>query len=206
MRLSLLLSLAVLAASCASSRAPRQFAEEASQPNPMLARSAGLGVEREHPEEGPPKAAALAKGFGGWVQRSSRTNVVLQVPEPKLDDFLATVPNALGAVTRKELRAADVGDQYRDDKIRLDNLERARQRYLELLTKAANVTEAIAVEKELERLTVQIESLKARLQSLEARVAFAAVDIDFDKPSSPGPVGWVFYGLYRGVKWLFVWD
>jgi hypothetical protein len=37
-------------------------------------------------------------------------------------------------------------------------------------------------------------------------VALATVRVDFERPVRPGPVGWVFYGLARGVKWLFVWD
>ncbi len=32
------------------------------------------------------------------------------------------------------------------------------------------------------------------------------VQLTLETPTSPGPVGWVFYGLYRGIAWLFVWN
>ncbi len=66
--------------------------------------------------------------------------------------------------------------------------------------------EAGKVEKELERVTAEYESLKARLESLEGQVALATVHLEFRRPVRPGPVGWVFYGLGKGLKWLFVWD
>jgi hypothetical protein len=30
--------------------------------------------------------------------------------------------------------------------------------------------------------------------------------VDFARPVRPGPVGWVFYGLAKGIKWLFIWE
>jgi hypothetical protein len=30
--------------------------------------------------------------------------------------------------------------------------------------------------------------------------------VRFEQPTRPGPVGWIFYALYYGVKWLFVWE
>jgi hypothetical protein len=81
-----------------------------------------------------------------------------------------------------------------------------RARYQALLERAANVSEAVLVEKELERVTVEYESLKARLQSLEGQIALATVRLDFSRPIRPGPVGWVFYGLAKGIKWLFIWE
>jgi hypothetical protein len=68
------------------------------------------------------------------------------------------------------------------------------------------VSEAVLVEKELERVTAEYETIKARLQSLEGQVTLATVRVDFARPVRPGPVGWVFYGLAKGIKWLFIWE
>jgi hypothetical protein len=38
------------------------------------------------------------------------------------------------------------------------------------------------------------------------RVQDASVRLDFSRELRPGPVGYVFYAVYTGVKWLFVRD
>ena len=44
------------------------------------------------------------------------------------------------------------------------------------------------------------------MRVLENQTTFAAIHLAVDENVTPGPLGWVFYGLFLGVKWLFVWD
>jgi hypothetical protein len=162
-------------------------------------------LERAEPEKGPAEAVTLAKAHGGYAQLVTDASATVRIPAGRLDTFLEKVP-ALGTVAERRVSSEDVTETHRDLKVRLETLERARQRYLQLLDKAASVPEAVLVEKELERVTVEYESLKARLEALEGAVALATVQLDFGRPVRPGPVGWIFYGLARGVKWLFIWD
>jgi len=37
-------------------------------------------------------------------------------------------------------------------------------------------------------------------------VAYSTISLELREPTRPGIVGAVFYGLYRVVRWLFVWD
>jgi len=50
-----------------------------------------------------------------------------------------------------------------------------------------------------DRSIVRNASLRVERDAPELRV-------DFEKPVRPGPVGWVFYGLAKGIKWLFIWE
>jgi hypothetical protein len=173
--------------------------------NRSIVRSASLRVERDAPEEGPAQTVALAKSQGGYAEFVSREAATVRIPAERLDAFLAAVPS-LGQVEDQSISAVDVTDSHRDLKIRLAHLETMRARYQSLLDRAANVSEAVLVEKELERVTAEYETLKAQLQSLEGQVALATVRVDFARPVRPGPVGWVFYGLAKGIKWLFIWE
>lgn len=212
-----LLSLLLLSA-CATERAyeaspsgaVRTPLSEAAAPGALaegrsIVRSASLDVERDDPEKGPAEAVALAKTHGGYAALVTDSAVTARVPAAALDAFLGKMPS-LGKVARQSVTAEDVTDTHRDLKVRLENLARVRARYLELLERSASVSDAVSVEKELERVTAEYESLKARLESLEGQVALATVRVEFSRPVRPGPVGWVFYGLAKGVKWLFVWD
>jgi hypothetical protein len=171
----------------------------------LLVKSARLEIERSDPEVGAQAAMDLAKQLGGWVQHASSVQVTAMVPADKLDAYLAELAK-LGEVASKNVGAEDVTEEYLDLNIRLDNLRKERERYLDLLARSANVTEATGVEKELERVTLEIERLEGRIKFLGQGVHFSSVDAAFSRPLRPGPVGWVFYGLFKGVKWMLVWD
>lgn len=143
--------------------------------------------------------------MGGYSSASSMEATTLMVPAAKLEEAL-TALTTLGQVDHREVRARDVTEARTDLELRLANLRKSRERYLELLSHATNVAETLAVEKELERITLEIERLQAALDQTNHLVAMATVDVQFARPVKPGPVGWVFYGLYTAVKWLVVWD
>ncbi|MCK8501739.1 DUF4349 domain-containing protein [Myxococcus fulvus] len=214
---SLLVVLALTLTACSTHRAHERvaFAEGLAAGGapgsavPLESRSiihrASLTLERDEPESGPAQAVQLAKTHGGYAEHVTTRSAVVRIPAERLDGFLAAVP-ALGEVERKSVSASDVTDVHRDLKVRLANVTRIRERYLELLQRAVSVEDTLKVEKELERITVEYETLKARLEGLEGEVALSTVNLDFERPVRPGPVGWVFYGLGKAVKWLFVWD
>ncbi|AGC46179.1 hypothetical protein MYSTI_04890 [Myxococcus stipitatus DSM 14675] len=173
--------------------------------NRSIIHRASVNLERDEPEQGPAQAVALAKAHGGYAQQVMTRGAVVRIPADRLESFLAAVP-ALGTVENKSISADDVTEAHRDLKVRLDNVTRIRERYLELLQRATSVEDTLKVEKELERITMEYETLKARLQGMEADIAVSTVYLDFRRPVRPGPVGWVFYGLGKAVKWLIVWD
>ncbi|HYV49268.1 MAG TPA: DUF4349 domain-containing protein [Myxococcaceae bacterium] len=175
------------------------------QTDRAVIKTASMRVLREDPKTGVGAAEAIATKLGGYSSNSSLEAITLMVPSPKLDEAL-TALGGLGQVDHKEVRARDVTEARADLELRLTNLRKSRERYLEILAKAANVAETLAVEKELERITLEIERLQAALDQTNHLVAMATVDVQFARPVKPGPVGWVFYGVYSAVKWLLVWD
>jgi len=178
---------------------------ESSASDRAVIKSASLRVLREDPKAGVRDAEAIATRMGGYASASAMECATLMVPASRLEEALAAL-SALGQVEHREVRARDVTEARADLELRLANLRRARDRYLEILSRASTVAETLAVEKELERITLEIERLQAALQQMNHLVALATVDVQFARPVVPGPVGWVFYGLYSAVKWLFVWN
>jgi hypothetical protein len=208
-----LAAVALTASGCASSAEVRELspgmtAREETSPSGekrMIARSARMDLYHNDPEEAVKKAVVSAKTAGGWVVRSDNQSAELRVPDAKLELVMKEIAD-IGDVDEKEIVGVDVTEQYFDVQLRLENLENIRKRYTELLGKANAVGEALPVEKELERVTLEIEMLKGRQQFLKSSVSFASLRVSFRREIWPGPIGWIFYGLYYGIKWLFVWD
>jgi hypothetical protein len=110
----------------------------------------------------------------------------------------------LGKVQSQSVSGQDVTDQYRDYQIRLENAEKSRDRYLELLAKAENVEAALQVERELERLNETIDLLKGRMNRMDHLEAFSTITVQIKERKKPGVLGYVGLGVYHAFKWLFV--
>ncbi|MFO1527531.1 MAG: DUF4349 domain-containing protein [Turneriella sp.] len=153
-----------------------------------------------------------AKGFGGYLSQRASNSLIVRVPAKEfntLNDYIKT----LAKVKYENVTAQDVTMHYTDLKIRLDVQLKMLARYQDLLKRAANVKEAVEVERELSRITERVEQLKGQIRYYDSQISFSTINVSFQEPYSaftketkPGPLGWVFYGLYVGVKWLFVWD
>lgn len=147
--------------------------------------------------------AQIAQKYRGYVQQSGTSMCVIRVEEKMLSMALDDI-SLLGKVTSKNMYGEDVTDQYADFGIRLDNAEKARLRYLELLEKAENVQSALLVEKELERLNETIELLKGQMNRIDHLAAYSTITVYITEKKKPGVLGYVGIGLYKAVKWLFV--
>lgn len=148
---------------------------------------------------------ALSQEVGGMVLAEEEATLHLRVPEPRLAEVMTRL-EALAPFTESSIQAPEVTGVVRDLRIRADSDRALRARLIALLEKAQTVEEILAVERELARVNESLALAEAQLSDQEGKVAFADVHLTVEDPATPGPVGWVFYGLYRGVKWLFVWD
>lgn len=146
-----------------------------------------------------------SRALGGYVTSEYGRSMVMRLPAARVDEALAGL-EALGTVTRRSVRVQEVTAQHTDLSIRIHNAQRLRARLQALLAEAKDVKEMLEVERELARVTQELELHEGSLRLLRDRIALSTITISFEDVVRPGPIGWVFYGLYRGVKWLFVWD
>jgi hypothetical protein len=141
----------------------------------------------------------------GYITRESNNQITMRIPARNLDDFL-DYARTLGNVENESRTGTDITDQYRDNVIRLESLKSIRARYTLLLDRANTVNEMLTIERELERINTQIELMEGRIRNAETNVAFSTVTIRYQERTKLGPVSWIFYGMYAGIRWLFVWN
>lgn len=180
-------------------------AEPAADKNRVVLYNASITLLLKEPDSLNKKLPLLTKKYDGYVMTVGDELSTIRVPAAQLSNVLQDL-SAMGKVKARSLSGQDVTDDYTDYTIRLDNAERARQRYLQLLEKAENVEAAVKVEKELERLNSEIDLLKGKLARFDHLAAFSTVTIHLEKKHKIGLLGYPFVGLYKGIKWLFVRD
>ncbi len=169
----------------------------------MLVYNANMGITVKNSDSTISQITRIASEQKGYVVSKSNYRITIRIESEKLDGTIAQV-SKLGKLTSKSVSTTDVSDNYADIKIRLDNAEKARTRYLELLAKAENVEAALKVEKELERLNTEIDQLRGQMIKMEHDVRFSTLTVNVNQKQKLGPLGYLFVGIGKGIGWLFV--
>jgi len=179
-------------------------AEEApQQTGRKILYSAYLTLVVENPDTANLRIEQIAERYEGYASEIGTYQSVIRVKSGQLEAAIADI-STLGRLDRKNLRGDDVTEEYFDYQVRLENAQKARGRYLELLDQAQTVDEILKVEKELERLNETIDLLKGKMNRIDHLSAFATITINLQERKKPGVLGYIGLGLYHSVKWLFV--
>jgi hypothetical protein len=145
---------------------------------PILVYTANLAIAVHHVDERQEQLIALAREHHGFFSVRTGDQLVLRVPAADFDAVMQAI-EAAGSILSREVRAEDVGQQYRDIRIRISALDTMRERLEQLLGRAENVEHALQVERELERVVTQLELLKGQLRHLDDRIAYSTITIMF---------------------------
>ncbi len=167
--------------------------------------SATINMDTDTPDTLFKKVLELTGKNEGYLLKSEKDRITVRIPTQQFSAFLNAL-SGFGKVVSKDIQGTDVTEEYYDLTTRLDNAQKTRQRYLELLNRAQSVESALAVERELERLNRDIDMLSGRINRLKHLADFSTITITTTAPVRPGPIGYVFYAAYVAVKWLFVWN
>jgi hypothetical protein len=181
-----------------------EFANE-SELDRMVISSAFIRIESQTPDTVHARVIDMATKYKGYVLSSANGSTSIRIPAVGYRSAIKEI-EVLGNVKDEKLTGEDITDDYKDIQTRLESAEKSRTRYLALLDKANSVNEILSIEREIERLDKEIEMYKGRLGRLSHLVQYATITVTTINEIRPGPAGYLFYGLYSGIKWLFVWD
>jgi hypothetical protein len=148
---------------------------------PMLIYTAdfALRVERERFGDVLDRVLANARERGGYLVARNDTSIQVRVPSARFHESVTAVEGS-GEVLRRNVAASDVSEEFHDAEVRLQNLRAVRQRLEEFLRRAGSMAEALQVERELERVTAEIDRLQGRMRFLSARVAFSLISVTLE--------------------------
>jgi hypothetical protein len=153
------------------------LAEQAER-EPMLVYTAELTMAVFEATKAIDKVEEVARKAGGYLVRRDDTTITVRVPSKRFQTSLEDAMR-LGDVLHRRVDVRDVTEEYTDLQIRLRNAEAVRKRLEELLARADNVSHALEVERELERVAGEIERMKGRLKMLGELVAFSTITVQF---------------------------
>jgi hypothetical protein len=135
-------------------------------------------VDREAPRA-IDEVIAAAESVGGYLSSRDDATVNVRVPSPRFQEAMTKIA-PLGDVTHRSVQASDVSDEFHDAEVRLQNLRATRARLEALLQRAGSLAETLSVERELERIALEIDRIEGRLEYLKAKVAYSSITVSVE--------------------------
>jgi len=176
----------------------------------MIIWRASLRIEVSNVTDAVAKLTALAEKQGGYVERQRVTDdnftsasVWLRIPTQRFNSTV-TDTGTLGKVISQSIKGEDVTERYVDAEAALKNRIALRDRLTQLLDKATNVKDILAIETELNRIQTEIDILEGRIKVLKGQVDYATIEVNLERKIILGPVSYVFKGIFWGIGKLFV--
>ncbi|XXX78826.1 DUF4349 domain-containing protein [Sorangium sp. So ce134] len=178
--------------------AQQAAAEVSAAPAPLLIYTADVAMAVFEVSASLGKVEALARDLGGFLARRDDRTITIRVPAARFDEALKRL-EGLGDILQRNVVAEDVTEEFLDLGVRIRNARAVRDRLEKLLEKAAKVEESIQLERELARVTSELERLEGRLKFLRDKVAFSTLTVSFQPrstetiaPSGPRlPIDWL---------------
>lgn len=154
-------------------------------PNRKLIVKLSMQMRVDDMEKSIHDAEAMAVTAGGYIRESNQSEsygqLLIMIPAGNVDAFTASL-KSLGKVINSNRNTEDVTDSYFDTQIRIKNLEAEIETMRNLLQKQGwKVSEILEIEREIRRLTDELESLKGYLTNLDRQVTYSEVRISFEQ-------------------------
>ena len=149
----------------------------------------------------------------GWNEHRN-ANFTLRVPVENLDAMEGSL-KTLGNVTNHNRRADNITSQFIDTQSRVNSLRIQEERLLDMLRRAEDIPDLIAIESQLSHVRYQIESFQTTLNHWQSQVDYSdvtlyirEVEIYTDRPELHRTywqqIGDGFMATVRGVGSFFM--
>ena len=164
-------------------------------------KNAELTIQAEDVNDTYAKILDFAIANGGYeFNRVSSTsgdrnyiNAVIKIPPESLDKLLAFA-DTQGEISRSEVSSEDITAVYYDAATRLNTLRRSLDKYYEFLEESQSVDDMLRIQKEINLLTLEIESFEGKLRMWDKLIAESTVDIYISQKVT-------FIDPPREIKW-----
>ncbi len=130
-----------------------------------------------------------ADEYGGVEGSQPHITISIRIPASRFATTMDRLAELAVTVTSRNESAQDVTEEYVDLEARLESLEAARQRLLEIMQDARSTKDLLEAEQQLTQREAEIESIKGRMQYLEQSARLSSIWIELQPHILSQPVG-----------------
>ncbi|NYZ76999.1 DUF4349 domain-containing protein, partial [Candidatus Micrarchaeota archaeon] len=116
-------------------------------------------------------------GMDYYESQSSKTYSITMRIDPKRFDGFAEKLKGIGTIESMNTDLTDVTEEYANLETRISNLENELERLNALYEKADDIEDMLAIEREITRVTTELENYEQQKTSLEQRAAKSTITV-----------------------------
>ncbi len=198
----------------------------AAQMSRKIIRTGNSDLEVDDIEKTSSRIRELAQNSGGYVSDSNVRedeeglrygSITLKVPAEKFESVFEKLQTfaAEGTSISYSQNAEDVTEEWVDLQARIENKKKAEHSLQKHLEREAELSDILAVEKELFRVRGEIEQLEGRMRYLRNQVSLSTITVNLDEVPQAGVGGYTawrigyhlsnaWYSLVDFVRWLVI--
>jgi len=142
------------------------------------------------------KIRDIVNGLGGYVEKSSQSNVgghsatlTVRVPAASLDQAMSQIEKVAVHVDQESVEARDVTREYVDLDARLRNAQAEEARYLEILKRAATIRDTLDGAEKLSNVRGRIEQLQGEMRYLSNQIDMSSLLISLQTEAEATVLG-----------------
>ncbi len=129
----------------------------------------------------------VSESVGGHLAGRKDLGVGIRVPSARFREALGKIA-ALGDVLHESVTAEDVSEEYHDAEVQLANLKATRQRLQDFLAKSMSMSDMLTLERELERVSMDIDRIEGRMRFLREHAAYSTLTVALVARAKSQPV------------------
>jgi len=118
--------------------------------------------------------------YGGTGGAQPHITMSIRVPATQFGQTMDWLAEMAVEVTNRNESAQDVTEEYVDLEARLESLEAARQRLLQIMEEARSTKDLLEAEQQLTQREAEIESIKGRMKYLSQSAQLSSIWIDLE--------------------------
>ena len=148
----------------------------------IVVRTMDMGLLVANIQAAMDRVASVAADMGGWTVSSERSDdfsgkIAVRVPAERLDQAVALVRDAAAEVEWEISTSEDVTAEYFDSQSRIRSLRATETAMLNLLERAPDAEDALAIRNSLTEVQEDLEILLGRVKLLEETSAFSLIKV-----------------------------
>jgi hypothetical protein len=124
-------------------------------------------------------------------------SIVVRVPSDSFENAITSIKGLAQKVTRDQINAQDVSEEYVDLQSQLKNKRAVEAQYLNTLSRAISVEDILKVQQRLDVTRGEIERLTGQVQYLERQVSMSTINISLVSESEVAVFGVVWEPLTK---------
>lgn len=163
-----------------------------------IIRNANLTMEVDSTTDTQHKVTTIAEAHGGFVvtseakqredsdpaKRTLDIKLVVRVPADRFGSALDQIRGLAGTLREEAITGQDVTEEFIDLEARIRTQKALELQFLDIMTQAKKVADAMEVQRQIAEVRTEIEKLEGRKRFLENRSSLSTITVNIEAPKA----------------------